>query len=76
MSEVIPMTTTIAMPSLTHAMKGQKVLQAAGFHTQVHKLKQVTAQGCGYSLQVQAEAAPVLQLLERSAVPLLRFTEE
>ena len=24
------MTTTIAMPSLTHAMKGQKVLQAAG----------------------------------------------
>ena len=46
------MTTTIAMPSLTHAMKGQKVLQAAGYHTQVHKTKQGNAQGCGYSLQV------------------------
>lgn len=70
------MTTTIAMPSLTHAMKGQKVLQAAGYHTQVHKTKQGTAQGCGYSLQVQAGAASVLRLLEQSAVPFLSYTEE
>ena len=54
------MTTTIAMPSLTHAMKGQKVLQAAGYHTQVHKTKQ----------------GNVLRLLEQSAVPFLSYTEE
>lgn len=70
------MTTTIAMPSLTHAMKGQQVLQAAGYHTQVHKTKQGNAQGCGYSLQVQAGAASVLRLLEQSAVPFLSYTEE
>lgn len=68
------MTATIAMPSLTHAMKGQRILRNAGYRCELEKSKRPG--GCVYQLVViGAEPGMALRLLEQSSVPVLGIAE-
>ncbi|MBE6855089.1 MAG: DUF3343 domain-containing protein [Ruminococcus sp.] len=69
------MTTTISMPSLTHALKGQRILRNAGYRCELEKSKRPG--GCAYQLVViGAEAGKVLWLLEKNNVPVTGLAEE
>lgn len=61
------------MPSVTHAMKGQKVLQHAGLRSEIDKARE--PEGCVYRLLAAAPAQQVLSLLDRNSVPYLSVTE-
>ncbi len=69
------MTTTIAMPSVTHAMKGQKLLRGAGYACEVEKGKRDASSGCVYRLVAETDANTVLRILERNGIPYYSFTE-
>lgn len=69
------MTTTVSMPSLTHALKGQKILRNAGYRCELEKSKRPG--GCVYQLVViGAESGKALWILEKNNVPVTGIAEE
>ena len=58
--------------SVTHAQRGERVLQNAGIRCTLQRTPRwMEVQGCGYSLRLwTSDAAPGLEALRRAGVPM------
>ena len=62
----------ITFRSVTHAQRGERVLQNAGIRCTLQRTPRwMEVQGCGYSLRLWTQdAAPGVDVLRRAGVPL------
>ena len=62
----------ITFRSVTHAQRGERVLQNAGIRCTLQRTPRwMEVQGCGYSLRLWTkDAAPGVDVLRRAGVPL------
>ena len=60
---------TIAVGSVTNAMRGKQVLENHGYSVQIQRLTHMDDQnGCGYQLLVNGDVARAVELLRSSGV--------
>lgn len=60
--------TRMTMPSITHALKAQKLLRSAGYTCEVQKQKTNPQEGCVFSLTVNAPVSELLPILEHHRI--------
>ena len=62
----------ITFRSVTHAQRGERVLQNAGIRCTLQRTPRwMEVRGCGYSLRLwTADATPGVEALQRAGVPL------
>ncbi len=65
--------TTLYVSSVTHAMRGRKLLEQQGFTVYMKRsVNNEENNGCGYSLSVKGQARNAEQLLKKSGIRVLR----
>ncbi|MBQ8508621.1 MAG: DUF3343 domain-containing protein [Clostridia bacterium] len=66
----MPNTSTIALASMTYAMKAQELLRAAGIGSQVVRVRpELTPGGCSYGLSVsRSDAQRALAIIRKTGM--------
>lgn len=66
----------ILVNSITHAMKGQKVLLSYGISSNiVRNLKNVTVRGCGYGLALRSDPLTAQNILMKEGIKVVDIVE-
>lgn len=60
--------TLLAVPSVTYAMKGKRLLNNYGYYCEIVKTPKELANGCGHSLRVRGNADVILDLLAKNGI--------
>ena len=64
---------TIVLRSLTHAVKGQKLLLTSGIHCKIIRLSDLD-EGCGYGISVSAPLADAAaKILKSNRIPVIKI---
>lgn len=62
--------TLLAVPSVTYAMKGKRILNNYGYYCEIEKTPKELANGCGHSLRVRGDGIAASDILNKSGVPI------
>lgn len=60
---------SVAMPSYTYAMKGERMLRSRGYPCEIMRNEKTARAGCGYSLIIGRGCADALKILKSYSIP-------
>lgn len=60
---------TLAMPSYTYVIKGEKLLKARGYPCEIRRNEIPSKNGCGYSLYIFSNCRQATEILSKYSIP-------